>query len=450
MVFKRCAAVFIFLLLITTLFAQEVSERQEVAVFSVSHYGYDVKGGSSFVDRINARILDVFEGLGRFDIIGSNYAISQSDVNAFIEQIREVREQDVELPEEVLLGHETFTEADFNALVGSFIVVVPSLIHFNSAWNSDLEAYEAELELEFTFINVQDIETVGHILLEESATGDSEQEATENVVNSFQNELQYEVRSLEPFRLRTGIVEVLASGQVIMQFGRDMGVNVGDEYVISETRILNSGHQMSGETGLVMITEVSDQVSVGRVLYSQGRPEIGAQLEEVPRLGFETIPYAHMIIPGVIPDNSGFMLGFRTNYIGGGFIDFKPMVGFEVPLTSGFNNIHGIPANVYAGAEYDFLNLGRLQMNAIGHVTVGGLIPLDSSSSDSKKTSESDESFYLSHVGFAAQAGINYLFSRDFRFSVEAGYVFMIAAASEYVASSYQGLYGGVGISYRY
>src|SRR6056297_2150118 len=116
------------ILLLPTIGAQEVSEKKDIAVFKLSYADYSIPNGA--LGLVDQSIQNVFIELGRFNIIGMNYRLQSNDINAFIDKIREMKEADVEIPEEVRLGQETFTEADFNKLVGSFIVVVPVMSYY--------------------------------------------------------------------------------------------------------------------------------------------------------------------------------------------------------------------------------------------------------------------------------------------------------------------------------
>src|SRR5690606_16352229 len=143
--------------------AQEISQRKDIAIFALNYYGAppttDTGGsvelkanaktgevslklqgsGSQETDRvfqqalgsIDSQIRQVFSGLNRFNVIGLPQRLTDGDVQAFIDTIRQFNESNAEIPEEVRFGEVAFTEADFNRLVGAFYVVIPSVIRYD-------------------------------------------------------------------------------------------------------------------------------------------------------------------------------------------------------------------------------------------------------------------------------------------------------------------------------
>ncbi|HKK65046.1 MAG TPA: hypothetical protein VJ967_04260, partial [Clostridia bacterium] len=130
--------------------AQEVSEKKDIAVFNLSYSDYSIPSGA--LGLVDQSIQNVFIDLGRFNVLGMKYRLNSNEIDEFISKIKELKQENVEIPEAVRLGEETFTEADFNKLVGSFIVVVPVVSYYNVYQEGD--DYEAELQTSFTFIKV--------------------------------------------------------------------------------------------------------------------------------------------------------------------------------------------------------------------------------------------------------------------------------------------------------
>ena len=154
---------------ISLLGAQEVSEKKDIAVFNLSYSDYSIPDGA--LGLVDQSIQNVFIELGRFNIIGMNYRLGANDINTFIDRVKQVKEQNIEVPEEVRLGQATFTEADFNQLVGSFIVVVPVMSYYNVYEEGN--DYEAEIQTSFTFIKVDEGQAFASFQIDTSASGEN-------------------------------------------------------------------------------------------------------------------------------------------------------------------------------------------------------------------------------------------------------------------------------------
>ena len=429
------SAVLLVLGQLSPLAGQEISEKKEIAVFSLSYYDWTIPPGT--LGLVDEQIKSVFVNLGRFDVIGMTYRLESSDVSGFIETIKEYKERNLEIPESVRLGKEAFTEADFNRLVGSFIVVVPVLSYFEVRRTDD-GSIQAELRTSFTFINIEQSKTFAHVTVETAGSGTDAREAVGNASDAIPLQLTYEIRKLSEFQLKTGIIDIMR-GEVLIEFGSDMGVKVGDEYAVIKGRVLPSGHTVTDETGLLLIREVKENVSIARILYSDGRLNIGDQLREVPRLGFETAVYAHTILD---PSGTGTVVGFRQSVLRG-FYGLRPFIGAELPL--GFDDsirtyyysVEGLLANVYAGGELNWY-LRRIQISPMIALGAGGFIPIPF---------EEDDEFRLSHLGGMVQLSVLYLVNRNIKVFVEGGGAQWFGQDP---FGSYGGLYLGLGGAFKY
>ena len=405
------AAAVLITLFSAILYGQEISEKKEIAVFALSYYDWRVPDGALGI--VDEQIKNVFVNLGRFDVIGMNYRLAASNVNEFIGKIRDVKEQNAEIPETVRFGQEAFTEADFNKLVGSFIVVVPSL-SFYEVKKNDEGRFHAKLETSFTFIDVEQVRTIGHFTIETSGTDESAREAVNAASDAISSQLTFELRQLPVFQLKTGIIDVRGS-EVILEFGENMGVSIGDEYAIVTGRTLSTGHQVTDETGLIIVTEVKEEISMAKVVYAQGRANIGDQLEEIPRLGFDTTAYVRAIAgdDDASDESANFtgLIGIKQS-ISRGFFKFRPFIGVEVPfgIVSSINPTGGLILNFYGGAELNWY-AWRLQFVPQIALGIGGNIPL-----------EEEDTFSASHIGGFAQVTISYLLTRDWKLFADVGY----------------------------
>ena len=427
-----------------TVFAQVVSERKEIAVFKLSYYRYDIP--NAVLGGIDEEIRSVFINLGRFDVVGLTQRLEEGDLNEFIDKIKMFKEQQTEIPEEVQMGKEFFTKADFDRLVGSFIVVVPTVANYVVA-SLDTGEYEVNIKTSFSFINVEEGKTFAQAFVDTEGKDTDQGLAIKQALDSIPMQLTFEIRKIPEFQLKTGVIEVRGT-EIIIELGRDLGLKAGDEYVIVSSEILSSGRALNRQQGLVVIKEVSGEVSVAKVIYARPRPQIGDQLEEVPRLGMDTTPYVHYAPAGLLYGRDQSLVVGVRQAISRGFYGFRPIAGIEVPLI--FNILAALPLSVYVGGEYD-LYFGRFQLVPMAGVGVGMAYLWYLEYTDTPE----DERFLLTHVGGKASVTANYLFHNNFRISAEVGYMNWFSLIPTKVLTDlsfpdYDGLYVGAGLTIKY
>jgi hypothetical protein len=427
----------------TTVSAQVVSERKEIAVFKLSYYRYDIP--NAVLGGIDEEIRSVFINLGRFDVVGLTQRLEEGDLNEFIDKIKMYKEEQVEIPEEVQMGQEFFTKADFDRLTGSFIVVVPTVANYVVA--RDDKDYQVNIKTSFTFINVQEGRTFAQAFVDTEGKDEDEGLATKEALDAIPMQLTFEIRKIPEFQLKTGVIEVRGT-EIIIELGRDLGLQRGDEYVIVASEILQSGRAFSREQGLVVIKEVSEEVSVAKIIYARPRPQIGDQLQEVPRIGMDTTPYVHFAKGLVYDRDSTIVVGARQA-LSRGFYNFRPLAGIEIPLV--VNILAGIPLNLYVGGEYN-LYFGRFQIVPRAAFGVGGAYLWWRDVPD-------DDKFLMTYVGGNAGIALNYLFGKNYRFSIEAGYLHWFSLVplksiyifeGQFLFPDYDGPFVGAGITIKY
>jgi hypothetical protein len=450
--------------------AQTFSERQQIAIFRLSYYGQpayepppgvtvEIRGrrgsltvelrgtGNPSYDNLFARafgavdeqIRSVFVNLGRFDVIGMEQRLTQSSVDEFISTLSDYQAAEAEVPEAVLLGQQAFTEREFRELAGGFVVVVPSVSWYGLTRNRDGD-FQAEIQTSFTFIDVRDMRTFDQFFIETSGFDEQPETAVREAVDAIAGELSFRVRSMVEFQLKTGVLEV-DGREVIIEFGRNMGLRPGEEYAIVAERVLSTGHIATTETGLVLIREVHDDFSYGEVIYASPRARPGDQLREVPRRGVEAQVYFDVLTDGLVLTSLAGVKATASR----GFFAGRPQVALEIPFRG---TIFGafFPINLVLGGEWNAY-LGRLRLTPSAGIGFGGAVPL---------VDDSDlESFYLSHLGATARLAGSLLVTRDILVSVHAGlgywlslYDGSVAALSEPL-SSYGGLIIGGGVTLK-
>lgn len=429
---KILIIIFLISICFTFVYGQEVSEKKEIAIFSLSYSDWSIPDGA--LGLVDQSIQNVFINLKRFDIIGMSYRLDSGDITSFIEEIQKVKESNIEVPEAVRLGEQTFTEADFNKLVGSFIIVVPVMSYYEVLSDDD-GGYSAEIQTSFTFINVEEGKAFASFQIDTTGSDDSSRGAVKNAVDSLPLQLSYEVRKIPEFQLKTGIIDVNGK-EVLIELGSNMGIMLGDEFSITNTVILPSGFAVDKKVGLIVVKEVNQEVSTAQIFYSRKNPAVGDQLKEIPRMGFESALYVNYISQSDPSLDPIIALGIRQ-VVSRGFYRTRPYVGVEIPLgveSWGFF----FPVNAYAGAELNWY-FGRLHFTPAIDVAVGMLIPI---------VEEFEEYVIYSSIGGHARFGISYMMTDDIKFFGEVGYAVMLGISDWF--DSYSGILYGGGVTFKY
>jgi hypothetical protein len=402
--------------------AQQVSDKKEIAVFNLSYYDWNIP--NTALGAIDEQIRAVFINMGRFNVIGLTQRLGVKDVNTFIEKMKDFKSRNFEIPEKVLMGQEAFTEADWNRLVGAFLVVIPSITYFNLERMRD-GSYKATIQTSFTILNVEKLQTTAQFYVETSGQDKSQNSAIKAAIDSIPFMLQYQLRKVEEFQIKSGIVQIMGS-DVIFELGKNMGIQVGDEFSIVGYRTV-AGFQATEEIGLIIVKEVQDQFSVGQVIYSSRRPQVGDQIQEIPRIGIETMLFGGAFLV----DN--YDLSFIPQFgikavVSRGFFSTRPVVGMEVPLsiaTAALSLFDIIPMNAYIGAEITNLYLGRIQIAPTLVVGVGGAYLGDTA----RAFFHTNQEYFMTHAGGKAFMTLSALVSRDMKVTVDAGYAYWIGLA---------------------
>jgi hypothetical protein len=428
--------------LVPALWAHQVSQKRDIAVFRLSCYQWDVP--ESALGAVDEEIREAFINLGRFKVLGLAQRLEPGDLADFIDAVRKYREERVARPEEMQMGREFFTPADFERLAGSFIVVVPSVASY------ELEAsgpgFQVMLKTSFTFINVEQDRCFAQVFVESQGLEASPELAGRRAMDGVAPRLACELRKIAEFQLKTGVLEV-HGGEVILELGRDLGLKVGDEYLLVSSRVPDPGKTLASGTGLLVVKEVGEEVSVGRLVFASPRPREGEQLRELPLFGVQTTPYVHVVGGLFHPRGIKALAGLRQS-VTRGFYAFRPIFGLEVPFIT--NILAAIPLNLYLGAEY-VIRMGRLEVTPHASLGVGGAYIWYLGEGVSE-----DQKFAFTHIGGTAGVNVSYLFANKLLLLLEAGYLnwFSLVPAkyffeSDYLFPDYDGLYFGAGLTIK-
>ena len=411
--------------------AQEVYQKKEIAVFNLSYYNVAVP--SELPVNLDQAIKDVFVNLGRFTVIGMTYRLGAEDVNQFIDNIKQFKAENAVIPEKVQMGQEFFTQADMNKLIGSFIVVIPSVASYTSEIDKS-GSFLVRLQTAFSFVNVETTQTIAQFTLDTQGIAKEIQDAVQDAVESVPTSLSFEIRKIPDFQIKSGILEVHGS-EVVFELGRNMGIFVGDQYQVLESKVLSSGRQVTEEKGLVLVRRVDEEVSYATVLYANSPLAVGDQLREIPLAGADVAAYARTIVMGA--SQLATSLGLRTTAVRG-FYDFRPFLEMEVPLQLVGYAAPYFPFNMSLGGEYNII-LGRLAVTPRASLGVGFSVG----------TVQQETYFRVTRYGGSVGLGMSYLFGSNTRFSLEGGYTMWLSTDTFY-ASSYGGVYAGGGISINF
>jgi len=410
-----------------------VSEKKDVAIFALGFYGFSIPVEA--LGNIDQSIQKVFVDLGRFNIIGVTQRLSSSGLSAFIDTIKKAKEANFVVPDKYQFGEAVLTEAEFNKLLGAFIVAVPVVSDFNSAYDDTKSQWETNLKADVTFIDVSTGSTIGVAEVKSSGNDqNNQQKSISSAVDGIPMQLQYEIRKIEAFQISTRVL-VASGSEIKLQLGKNMGIQKGDEYsiVVSESV---EGFKNQSEKGLVQIKDVGSEVSTGRVVYSSIPVTKDIQLQENPRLGVDAEGYFHFAGDTALPGIRGVLSR--------GFYGFRPYFAAQIPVSQVSSYFSGlfsvIPVNVILGGEFN-LYLGRLAITPYGGVGASYyhvITPINSG----------DTTDGLSHIGGQAYVRASFLFTRELRVFAEAGVEYWASMNPDWF-DSYGGLGFGGGVSYK-
>ncbi len=432
---SRAAALFAVAIAAAQLTAQAptVSEKKDVAIFALGYYGWAIP--LEALGSIDQEIQKVFVDLGRFNILGYTERFSSGDLQTFIATLKKAKEANFVMPEKFQFGEALFTEAEFNKLLGSFIVAVPVVTEFDSSYNNKTTKWETHIKTNVTFIDVASGGvTMGVAEIRTTGTHERNQlKSISDAIDGIPMQLQYEIRKIPAFQINTRVLTV-SGREIKLQLGQNMGIQKGDEYAVIVGGMVE-GYRDEREAGLVQIKDVGAEVSTGEVVYSSVAVTKDIQLREIPRMGFDAEPYFHMAGRVAIP-------GVRA-VVSRGFYGFRPYVAVQLPLSeisSYFGFLSFIPINGIVGGEYN-LNLGRLSVTPFAGVGASYVHVFTPIASD-------DNEDWLSHYGAQAYVRLSYLFTRNIRAFAEGGFEYWIAA-DRFFFDNFGGLGFGAGVAIK-
>lgn len=422
-----------------------VSEKQDVAVFALGYSGFDIPVET--LATVDAEIQGVFVNLGRFNVFGATERFSSRDVQVFIDSLKNLKEKSTPLPEELKFGDIQMTQALYDKLFGAFVVVIPTVTDYNSQFNKAQNQYETTIRTSFAFINVSTGSTFGFSNITSSGSSkETRYKSVKSAVDGLAPQLSFALRKIDAFTLKTKALRVRGS-EVKLQLGRDMGIQVGDEFAVID-KIEIEGFADEEEDGLIVIKNVGPQISTGRVVYAGKTLDEGAQLREIPRLGLEFAPYLRYLsyFEGT-SDNSGALVLGAKAILSRPFYSLRPFVGAQISFDSDL----WLPVGVYGGGEF---NLFWRRLSLYGSGAIGGasnVVFKYIEGAIEEVTDTADDETFFSHFGLLGSAGVSLLISRDVKIFAEAGVEYWIGILDDVGGpfSSYGGTSVSVGAAFK-
>lgn len=293
-------------LLVQPLLAAEVSEKQDIAIFGLTSYSHDIP--EDILGFTDSSIGHVFVNLKRFNVLGyGEYRLDSGDIDRFIERIREIRS---EKAKEAGVYDEKFGTVvirgeDFDRIVNSFLVVIPSLSRYNVQVRYQMvkrgffvyqkKSYEVTAVIDVSFVNVREGTREESIRITGSSTDASPNRAGTMAVESAVAMLSHRIRQIDAFKIKSGVIQ-RKGDTVFFELGSDIGVNPGDEYeVMTQQQIGKTGRTAFLPTGLVRVRKAYHDVSEARIVIEDARITEGDQLFEIAKLGIEGSLYVGLM-----------------------------------------------------------------------------------------------------------------------------------------------------------
>ena len=277
--------------------AIEVSEEQDIAIFGLTADDFAVP--EELIIYTESSIANEFIQLKRFNVLGyENYRLGEEDVEAFIDRVRELQAEKAkeEGTYDEKFGTVVIKGEDFDRIVGSVLIVIPSVAEFNKSrvkipiiseeiiryvWKS-----EVNITLDLTFVNVRTGAREESLRIHGTAQAQDMNRAATLAVDNAVSGLGHRLKQIETFKIRSGVVKVQGD-RVFFELGSGIGVKVGQEYeVLTKQEIGRSGRTTQIPTGLVRVKTVYEDLSEAWIVYQKERITEGDQLVEMAKLGF--------------------------------------------------------------------------------------------------------------------------------------------------------------------
>lgn len=314
----------------------------------------------SFSD-VNEMIRQVFVNRRRYNVVEERFSIDAETVDEFVRVLAGYRTDSVEVEEGVQVGHQVFTEEDLHRLAGGKYVVYPAVNYYRVELTRDA-AYRVEIQVAFAFNDVEKTRLFERFNIVATGSGDTLVKAISSAVSNIGNLLESRIRTVPEFQIESGIAD-LVGRRILIGLGRTMGVQVGDTFLILSD-LQSDASQSTDETGLIYVTDVRADFSFGIPIYAKQQPQVGDQLQVVPQRVMETEVFGGVQVLEITEDSDNTAMipvtGLKFT-AARGFFPIRPVVQLEYPFTfvnNEFSTSEGsfLGATIGVGAEYLYIH----------------------------------------------------------------------------------------------
>lgn len=285
-----------------TLHAVEVSEEKDIAIFGLTAGNLSVP--SEVLTYAESSIANEFIQLKRFNVLGyENYRLEAGDVEEFIERVRELQAEKAkeEGTYDEKFGTVVIKGEDFDRIVGSVLIVIPSVAEYRETRvqvpiiTEDtiyyILNYDVNIAIDLTFVNVRTGTREESLRISGSAQQQDMRKAASQAVNNAVSNLGHRLKQIETFKIKSGVVR-MQGDRVFFELGSDIGVKPGHEYeVLTKQEIGRTGRITQIPTGLVRVRTAYPDLSEAQIVYQKERITEGDQLVEVAKLGMGLVFY---------------------------------------------------------------------------------------------------------------------------------------------------------------
>ena len=360
-----------------TLHAVEVSEEKDIAIFGLTAGNLSVP--REVLTYAESSIVNEFIQLKRFNVLGyENYRLESGDVEEFIERVRELQAEKAkeEGTYDEKFGTVVIKGEDFDRIVGSVLIVIPSVAEYRETRvqvpiiTEDtiyyILNYDVNIAIDLTFVNVRTGTREESLRISGSAQQQDMRKAASQAVNNAVSNLGHRLKQIETFKIKSGVVRVQGD-RVFFELGSDIGVKPGHEYeVLTKQEIGRTGRITQIPTGLVRVKAAYPDLSEARIVYQKERITEGDQLVEVAKLGMGLVFYLGAMqvdIPDMNYNINVFNDGYPSTTTDYYYMDFgqpakdwAPALGMSVEYALGYRfqalaDLQAVPA----GSMWGFL-----------------------------------------------------------------------------------------------
>ncbi|RPJ08559.1 MAG: hypothetical protein EHM28_03955 [Spirochaetaceae bacterium] len=402
-------------------------EKREIALCSIFSGQYELQAGA--LEAVDSGIGSAVVSASRYNVQRIGISLKKEDLAELLDLFEKARGNSENIPETIRFGEREFEKGLFLKLLGSVYIMVPviSQIKEESEMREGQERFKVTVHTDFYIAQTADMKIIAEKSVQTMGYDRDKARALEDALNNIPPLLAYEIGQVKELKIGTVILGV-SGDEVIIEHGSQGGAFIGGEYVIRGSEILPSGQIISHDKALIMVTEVTEKVSIGQVRYQAGPLVVGDSVEELPRIGLELSPYSVTLIPLTEDQELTSYVGLRLT-LARWLTGMRPLFDVEFQVYPLETYQEWFPVRLHAGVELR-LYFGPVEFAAIPSVGIEERISV---------TAENDSTF----VGFGLRGIVEFsiLVSRDLKILLNGGY--------EYWFGARQGILAAGGISIK-